>query len=170
MAYLLAKGRTAIPRHNRPRRSRILLLGNRRIRKIRGAVDDASKRLHDAGTGRARSVLRFRFNRCPARESECRLIGIDIGAMHRQTAAIVCRLPRVAAQQRPDPAVGIPKIHASPVDRRISCDADNALPRVSLLSVLPRFPNLSMANYKAGLNSVVWEVLQHLLNVGIIPR
>ena len=36
-----------------------------------------------------------------------------------------------------------PKIHASPVDRRISCDADNALPCVWLLSVLPRFPNLT---------------------------
>ena len=111
--------------------------------KARGAVDDANKRLHDAGTGRARSVLRFRFNRCPAPESECRWIGIDIGAMHRQTPAIVCRLPRVAAQQRPDPAVGIPQLHASPIDRRISCDADNALPWVSFLSVLPRFPNLT---------------------------
>ena len=30
--------------------------------KARGAVENANKRLHEAGTGRARSVLRFRLN------------------------------------------------------------------------------------------------------------
>jgi site-specific DNA-methyltransferase (adenine-specific) len=116
VAYLLAKGRTAIPRQNRPRRSRILLLQQpahpqepvEPLRTLISAFTRPGQVVLGPFCGSDSTLS-------AAREPECRLIGIDIDAMHCQTAAIVCRLPRVASQQGPDPAAGIQQLHASPV-------------------------------------------------------